>query len=545
MAIKVNKYANKSKNAKKKYIKKKNNDSIETIKDNNTSAKKSVSTGSSIENKKQMNAVDLKNYYATKDLNKEAFDRAKEALQLLNPTKTQTRTFSTFSKDQLRTYMKNPLAQYKNLRNLSRYLYYVSQAYRRIINHNANMIDLNYRNIIPRVDITKEANLDKIKKTFYETAMFLDKMNLPLELLKVYTTCWIEDVFFGCVYYDDSGMFILPLDPDYCQITSIYPTGDFGFDFDCSYFRSRQTELELWGEPFTSLWNEYQKDTTNNRWLPFPDENCICLKINTSETTVPVPPYVTLFDSLINLEDLAGITAIADAQRIYKLLVATIPTLSNTTRPDDWAVDPSTAIDYYNRMVEALPDYTDAIISPIPIDTISFEDDQTTDVNKIENATKNILKTSGHTVMADPSGTTAMTANIQSDEDYAISALLPQTEAWINRFLSLKLKNPAKVKFLEVTKYTKDKYQDSLIKSMNYGSPLVTTLGVLSGYSELEQMSMAHLNEALGLQDLFKPLATASTRSSDEQTGRPAAEDKGEQLGDEASESRDKRERNG
>lgn len=56
---------------------------------------------------------------------------------------------------------------------------------------------------------------------------------------------------------------------------------------------------------------------------------------------------------------------------------------------------------------------------------------------------------------------------------------------------------------------------------------------------------MAHLNEALGLQDLFKPLATASTRSSDEQTGRPTVEDKGEQLGDEASESRDKRERNG
>lgn len=545
MAIKVNKYANKSKNAKKKYIKKKSNNSIETIKENNTSAKKSVSTGSSIENKKQMNAIGLKNYYATKDLNKEAFDKAKEALKLLDPTKNQTRTFSTFSKDQLRTYMKNPLAQHKNLRNLSRYLYYVSQAYRRIINHNANMIDLNYRNIIPRVDITKEANLDEIKKNFYETAMFLDKMNLPLELLKAYTTCWIEDVFFGCVYYDDSGMFILPLDPDYCQITSIYPTGDFGFDFDCSYFRSRQTELELWGEPFTSLYNEYQKDTTNNRWLPFPDENCICLKINTNETTVPVPPYVTLFDSLINLEDLAGITAIADAQRIYKLLVATIPTLSNTTRPDDFAVDPTTAINYYNKMVEALPDYTDAIISPIPIDTISFEDDQTTDVNKIENATKNILKTSGHTVMADPSGTTAMTANILSDEDYAISSLLPQTEAWINRFLSLKLKNPAKVKFLEVTKYTKDKYQDSLIKSMNYGSPLVSTLGVLSGYSELEQMSMAHLNEALGLQDLFKPLATASTRSSDEQTGRPTAEDKGEQLGDEASESRDKRERNG
>ena len=544
MAIKINKYVNKSNSGKKQVVKTKKNNTT-TVKKNKTSVKNSVSTGSPIENIEQPTAVDLKNYYSTTDRSKEMFDRAKEALQLLDPSKSQTRSFSTFNKEQLRTYMKNPLAQYKNLRNLSRYLYYVSQAYRRIVNHNANMIDLNYRNIIPKVDITQKVNLEDIKKSFYDTAVLLDKMNLPLELLKVYTTCWVEDTFFGCVYYDDTGMFILPLDPDYCQITSIYPTGDFGFDFDCSYFRNRQTELELWGEPFKSLYNEYQKDSTNNRWLPFPDENCICFKINTNETTVPIPPYVTLFDRFINLEDLAGITAIADAQRIYKLLVATIPTLSNTTQPNDFAIDPDTAIEYYNKMVETLPDYTDAIISPIPIDTISFDEDQTTDVNKIENATKNILKTSGHTVMADPSGTTAMTANIQSDEDYAISALLPQTEAWLNRFLSLQLKNPAKVKFLEVTKYTKDKYQDALIKSMNYGSPLVTTLGILSGYSELEQMSMAHLNEALGLKDLFKPLATASTRSSDEQTGRPTAEDKGEQLGDEASESRDKRERNG
>ncbi len=545
-----------------KAVKSNNNQNVSTTKAKSTTAKRktstatakkstttknSVSTGSSTTTKKQPTAAELKTFYSKNKDFIERFERAEAALQLLDPSKSQTRTFSTFSKEQLRTYMKNPLAQYKNLRSLSRYLYYVSQAYRRIISHNAGMIDLNYRNIVPSIDITQEVNLEDVKKSFYDTAIILDKMNLPLEFLKVYTTCWIEDVFFGCSYYDDTGMFILPLDPDYCQITSIYPTGDFGFDFDCSYFRNRQTELELWGEPFTTLYNEYLKDTTNNRWLPFPDENCVCLKINTNETTVPVPPYVTLFDSLINLEDLSGITAIADAQRIYKLLVATIPTLDNTNQVDDFAIDPNTAIDYFNRMLESLPsDYVDAIISPIPIEAITFDQDQASDVNKIENATKNILKTSGHTVMADPSGTTAMYANIQSDEDYAISALLPQTQAWLNRFLSLQLTNPAKVKFLEVTKYTKDKYQDELIKNMNYGSPLVTTLGILSGYSELEQMSMAYLNNALGLSNLFQPVATASTRSANEGTvGRPSAEDNGDALTDEASDSREKRETNG
>ena len=71
-----------------------------------------------------------------------------------------------------------------------------------------------------------------------------------MSFLKAYTICFREDVFYGCAYYDEIGMFILPLDPDYCKISGIYNTGDFAFAMDMSYFRSRQTMLELWGEPF-------------------------------------------------------------------------------------------------------------------------------------------------------------------------------------------------------------------------------------------------------------------------------------------------------
>ena len=492
---------------------------------------------------KQPSVAELKEWYAKEQKRMENFERSQAALQLLDPSKSNTRSFTVFSKETLRTYMQNPLTNYKNLRNLSRFLYYRSQIYKRIITYNATMIDTNYRSVIPQIDITKNIDSKKIIKSFYDTSVLLDKFNLNTEMLKAYTRCWIEDVFFGVYYFNDKeGGFVLPLDPDYCQITSIYPTGDYGFDMDMSYFRSHQTELELWGEPFTSMYDAYMTDTTSGKWQQVPDEYCMCFKIDPTDLTIPIPPYINLFDSIINLEDLKEITNIADEANIYKLLVAKIPLLDNTNAVDDFAVDPTTAIEYFNKMKDTLPDYVNAIISPIDVDSIVFDQDQASDVNKVENAAKNILKTSGHSILAEASGTTAVKAAIISDVEYAISSLIGQTQAWVNRMLSLRLNNPCKVKFLEVTKYTKNDYKDSLIKDMNYGVPVVLTLNALNGYSELETLSMANLNNALGLNDLFKPMATASTRSAEETTaGRP----ENDTPTDESEDSADKRERNG
>lgn len=509
---------------------------------NSTTTKKNTASAGSSSKNKQPTVQEMREWYAKNKSRIERYERSASIMQITDPTKSSTRTFSTFSKESLRTYMKNPLAQYKNLRGLSRYLYYRSQIYRRIINYNASMIDLNYRSVIPRIDLVKGIDQEKMLKSYYETLNILDKINLPLVMLPVYVTCWIEDVFFGCVYYDDGGMFILKLDPDYCKVTGVYGDGSLGFDMDMTYFSRKQELLEYWGEPFQSMYNAYQKDTTNGRWQPMPDESCICLKQNYDDWETPLPPYISLFDSIINVEDLKEITQVADAQSIYKLLVSKVPLLSGSDEPNDFAIDLELIIDFFNKYKEILPDYANAILSLTDVDAIEFDHDQATDVNKVENASKNILKTSGHSVLAEASGTTAVTAVIKSDEDFAISSLLPQTESWLNRFLSYQLKDAAKVKLLEVTKYTKETFKDSLIKDMNYGTPFIMTLGALNGYSEMDMIAMANVNQALGLETLFKPMATASTRSSDDSNGgRP----ENEVPTDESEDSETKREKNG
>ena len=84
--------------------------------------------------KKQPTPQEVKDWY-NENKSKLNFDKANDALKnLRDVSKTAAmRTVSTFDKSSLRTYLQNISSNEKNLRNLSRYLYYRSQVYYRLI----------------------------------------------------------------------------------------------------------------------------------------------------------------------------------------------------------------------------------------------------------------------------------------------------------------------------------------------------------------------------------------------------------------------------
>lgn len=282
----------------------------------NISAKK-VSTAKKIDPAPSQlnNTAEMRDWYQKNKKNIENYAAAMEgAKSLRDITKTSTKAVTAYSKDSLRTYLQNIGSNEKNLRNLSRYLYYRCHAYYRLIAYNANMFCLDARSVIPEYDMVAGVDTNAMLSSYQDTLNVLDKLNLQYEFLKAYTICFREDVFYGCAYYDEIGMFILPLDPDYCKISGIYNTGDFAFVMDMSYFRSRQTMLELWGEPFQSMYRAYESDTTNGKWQPMPDEYAICLKARAEDWETVVPPFSGLLSGIINLIDLDDLQAIADAQ---------------------------------------------------------------------------------------------------------------------------------------------------------------------------------------------------------------------------------------
>lgn len=488
---------------------------------------------------------EMREWYQKNKKHIENFAAAEQAAHSLRDiTKTTTKTVTAFNKETLRSYLQNIGSNERNLRNLSRYLFYRCHSYYRLVMYNATMFDLNARSVIPIYDMIKTPDVNKTIKTYQETLKIVDELNLQYEFLKMITLAFREDVAYGCVYYtEDEGMFILPLDPDYCKISGVYNTGDFAFCMDMSYFRSRQYELETFGDPFVSMYNQYL--STGIKYQPMPDEYGVCIKARPEDWETILPPFAGLLNSIINLIDLEDIQAIADEQEIYKMIWLEMETMSNADTADEWKVDPAIMIQYFNRMIsEALPPYISAAIVPGKLESINFQHDTTTETNKVSKATETLFNSSGGAQILNSStisGTTAFTAAIQADTELAISMILPQIQGWLNRFLRYHLSSPCKVKFFEMSTYTRDLFKKNLLESAQYGLPTKLAYNTLNGFSEMDTLALNFLEEqCLGLSDLFIPLNSSYTKTGDANSttgGRPKSED----AGDSAEESAEKR----
>ena len=481
-------------------------------------------------------AIEMKEWY---EKNAKATQEAFKQVRDVTKTTRQT-TLNSYSKENVVSYLQNISSNENNLRNLSRYLFYRSQVYFRLVMYNATMFDLNARAVIPPYSLTKANNENSILKSYYETLQWLERMNLQHELLPSLINNFIEDVYFGCCWIDETGTFILQLPPEYCKINGKYFTGDYSYEVDMSYYKKYEYLIDYLGEPLSSMYKAYGGENAN-RWQKMPDEYALCTKYRVESWETVCPPYSGLFIDLIGLLNLADVQAVADEQQIYKLITATIPLIDGSDIPDDWAVDIQTALDYYRKLDASLPPYIGSVITPIPLDTISFTDDQTTDTTKVQKATKEVLNTSGGAQILNSStisGAEAFRSATRADTELAISSLLGQIQGWTNRMLSYLVSNPAKVKFFEVSSYTKDAFKESLQKDLNYGFVSAIAINSLNGFSELDTLALNYLEkDILKLNEKFTPLQTAATQSGANETGAPEKSDTS--ISDEGSETKD------
>ena len=100
--------------------------------------------------KKQPTANEVRDFYERNKAQIKSFAAAEQAaLSLKDVTKTSVKSVTAFSKDLLRSYLQNIGSNAKNLRNLSRYLFYRCHAYYRWVMYQSTMYDLNCRAVIP------------------------------------------------------------------------------------------------------------------------------------------------------------------------------------------------------------------------------------------------------------------------------------------------------------------------------------------------------------------------------------------------------------
>lgn len=500
---------------------------------------------SSTATKKQPTAAEMREWYEKNKNRIASFNVENVSKQLRDIQKSKTyRNISNYNKETIRTYLQNISSNEKNLRNLSRYLFYRCEIYYRLVKYYAGQADLSIRSVIPQYSIVEENDKETTLQSYYETLKVLDELNLQYEFFKAYVIALREDVFYGCAYYTEGeGMFILPLDPDYCKIAGVYSNGDFAPCMDMSYFRSNQDLLEYYGEPFQSMWNTYQ--SSGEKFQVFPPEYGICLKFRAEDWETVIPVFAPMFTDLVSLLDLADIQAVVDEKQIYNLVWMEMETF-DSGEPNDFKVDPEqVTIPYWNRMTsEALPDYASYALIPGKLNKMTFSDDQASDVNKIEKATENILNTAGGAQVLNSStvsGSTAFAGSMRVDSEFALSSLIPQTQLIVNRLLSHYVTNPCKVKFFEVSTFTKEEFKKSILESGQYGLPTKLMINNINGFSELDTLSLNFLEEdCLQLSKRFVPLQSSYVQSGKESGGQTKSDD---EISSEGEASRDKRDK--
>lgn len=504
---------------------------------------------------------EMKQWFSANKKNVENYASAERNLKLLrDATQSYAKNISTFDKELLRTYMKNIASNEKSLRGVSRFLFYRSHIYFRLVRFYASMPDLGIRTITPNLDISNKNLLkkDDVLKTYLKIINLLDSINLQSHSEQIWEKCLIEDVCYGLYFFDKSGSFAYFLDSDYCKINGYWATNTLSFSMNMSYWDSKknQQQLEWLGDPLASAYKEYQK--TKKKWQPIDISKgrCypFCFKFRMDDLDTIIPPFLSLFLSLINNSDLESIQAVADQQQIYKLVYYPIKTINGSKESDNFSVSIDLAIQYFNRLLnEALPEYAaGAVIPGDELKVIDFSNSADTDTNRVQNSQDTILNTSGGGMVLNTSRITTQAgfeAALKCETEFALSSLLPQIDGFVNLITETELgeKGRKVVHHLEESVYTKGKFAETVLKSNQYSFSNRLLYNSCLGISEKTTLINEYLeNDVLELPALMNhPLSSSFTSSGTDDgytseigQGRPT-KDAGD-LSDDGSKSRDR-----
>ena len=490
--------------------------------------------------------------------NRAAFAAVKDALNVIDLTRTRNISYNTYSRDSLRSYLKNPASEsnQKNLRKLSNYLYTVSHVYRRLINFKSYQLQLKAWTVYPDISITDKVDKNNILQNYESVIKYVRNMDMKSQILKCMLQAWKNDVVYGFCYGDpekDGEFFIHLLDPDYCKISSQHCyRGVLGFAFDFSFFDSGDNSyyLDVYDPIFKKMYNKYNNDKKNLRWQELPIENTFCIKINIDNLDYPIPPLSGLFDSIINLADLQAVQDLKDELEAYKLIYAKIDTISGTKDVDDFEIDLDLANAFYKKLQEALPENVALAMSPMKLDSIDFNSNSAKDVNIISEAYENIINANGGIVLNQNKITNSASFKLalQFDSMDAM-AVTEQVNAWINLWIKNHLGETGMVvEYSDVSPYFVDDRIDKLLKVAQYSIPCKMELVSLISSNPVKERGMSYLENALGLgiDSWNQPLISSNTQSGssgeniDGSDGRKSIENP-EDLTDEGQATRDKK----
>lgn len=436
--------------------------------------------------------------------------------------------FRRYTRQDVRKYLLDPEYYAKQLREVSTYLYERSTQYRRLITYFADLLTLDY--VIVPYNVSEDSlstpeQMNMFKAAYRTYANYLQTMNIKHEMIKVLTTAYREDVFYGYIRTSKNTFQIQRLDPDYCKITSMIDS-TFIYAFDFSYFDNRPNLLNNYSDEFVEKYEHYKLMPTD-RWQELESRNEFCIKITDSIYPSPIIPFGGVLDYIFRILDYTDLQETSDELDNYKVIGLKIPFSSED---GEIQLDLDLARDFYKQLCDVLPPSVGAFLTPMDFKDLSFENSATgADTNLTTEAIENFWNSAGvSSIIFGKTQTAASLAiSIKADTSMAI-AVGKQLERVINRILKANIRTSYKfeINILPLTIFNQEEMNSVYLKNAQYGIPcksmaaasLGETPSTINGLGLLENTVFEYHNNWIPLQSSF-------TQSADEEETREVVSD--------------------
>ncbi len=437
-----------------------------------------------------------------------------------------------FTRKQIREYLKDPLTNYKQLQQASKYIKATSGNYFRLLKHLSGLLTYDYY-IFPLITTDKMQQKEKVMKSFEDVALYLNKFNLSYNL-----QWFVEKILENGELYvykleDSKGIVFKEIPPEFCRVCAqedgvlMYEVNFSMFNDDSilSYpvefqrlyedYRNKKSEVKAKEKQLT----QEQKNALMQGWRQISDKGIAFNGHGVYAHGWPVLSF--LFDDVLNLDDYKDMQKDLDTIENLKLIHQKIP----VDDKGEMLFDADQVKVFHAATKKNLPQGIAITTNPLDIDSITLAKTNP-QFDGIERAKKNIYDNSGtNTALfnSDDVSGEILKMSVITDETLMYS-FLPTLANFINRELR-KVNSVFKwqIKFLKVTHYNQAEKIKEARENLAVGGSRFVFLAT-TGMSPLASVNLLKTEQLLDIDSLLVPKKNANTLSKEENIGRPGGE---------------------
>lgn len=413
--------------------------------------------------------------------------------------------------------------------------------YKLMLLYNSTFYECRY-NITPIADVTKSMK-SSVLKQYQNVCTIFQGFRIQREISDILYIMLRDGWYVGFMYNsEENGSFLMPLDLQYCRIYGKGPEGHWIVYFNAAYF-DQGTNVDfvvngddegvgLWDQCFIDGYNAYKTQGRDYQWFMLTPELTACFLANTGdEFYMPLPFYLPLFKSLLQLLDTENLIAAKNELQNYKLILNKIPFMKGTEEVDDFAVSEE-VLNYYQEMEQAaVPNNVGVGTTPCDVQVISFDKSTSTaDTDELGHALNNLFSNAGVNQLVVGSGSSSNANGLKfslANDLGKISIYIRDIESWLNFYIKKNISENFKIEIFDQTRYNQDDYIGRMKQAATLGGSKLDYM-ISLGNTPLRAVNKLRFeNQVLNIQDYMEPLQTSYTTpgGSNNEGGAPTKSD--------------------